>query len=80
MDTYEMDTYEVFDLGDVVLQSGSTLRSAKLAYTIYGTLNLKKDNVVVFPTFFSSNHTANEPMIGHGMALDPQNYFIVVPN
>ena len=72
--------YEIFDLGDIILQSGLTLRGAKLAYKTYGTLNAQKDNVVVFPTFFSSNHTANEPMIAPGMALDPEHYFIVVPN
>jgi homoserine O-acetyltransferase len=71
---------EFFELGDVVLQSGLTLRGARLAYQTYGELNASKDNVIVFPTFFSSQHTANEPMIGEGMALDPRSYFIVVPN
>ena len=31
--------HEIFDLGDVVLQRGATLRNAKLAYKTYGTLN-----------------------------------------
>ena len=31
--------YEVFKLGDVKLLSGVILRSAKLAYKTYGTLN-----------------------------------------
>ena len=75
-----MNSYDIFELGDLVLQSGLTLRNAKLAYTTYGTLNIQKNNVVVFPTFFGSNHTANEPMIGPGMALDPHDYFIIVPN
>ena len=34
----------------------------------------------MFPTFFGSQHDANEPMIGPGMALDSGEYFIVVPN
>ena len=71
---------EFFELGDVLLQSGLTLRGARLAYKTYGELNAAKDNVIVFPTFFGSQHTGNEPMIGEGMALDPRNYFIVVPN
>ena len=75
-----MTDYETFELGDVVLQSGLTLRSARLVYKTYGELNDRRDNVIVFPTFFSSQHTANEPMIGHGMALDPSKYFIIVPN
>ena len=71
---------EFFELGDVLLQSGLTLRGARLAYKTYGELNAAKDNVIVFPTFFGSQHEGNEPMIGEGMALDPLNYFIVVPN
>jgi homoserine O-acetyltransferase len=75
-----MPDYEIFEAGDVVLQGGLTLRGARLAYKTYGTLNSRRDNAIVFPTFFSSNHAANEPMIGPGMALDPQRYFIIVPD
>ena len=62
------------------LQCGLRLRGARLAYQTYGELNASRDNVIVFPTFFSSRHEANEPMIGAGMALDPARYFIIVPN
>ena len=72
--------YEVFDLGDLVLESGATLRSAKLAFKTYGTLNASKDNAIVYPTAFGSNHTLNEPLIGEGMPLDPGKYFIIAPN
>ena len=75
-----MADHEIYELGDVGLQSGLKLRGARLAYNTYGALNPGKDNVIVFPTFFSSQHTANEPMIGSGMALDPEHYFIIVPN
>ena len=75
-----MPDYDVFELGDVALQSGMTLRGAKLAYKSYGELNDRRDNAIVFPTFFSGKHTDNEPMVGEGMALDPREYFIVVPN
>jgi len=30
---------KVFDAGDVVLQSGITLKGARIVYTTYGTLN-----------------------------------------
>ena len=45
-----MADYEIFELGDVVLQSGAQLREAKLAYKTYGKLSPKKDNVIIFPT------------------------------
>ncbi|GIS94254.1 MAG: hypothetical protein CM1200mP22_14910 [Dehalococcoidia bacterium] len=48
--------YEIFELGDLALQSGETLVGSKLAYKTYGQLNADKDNVVVFPTFFGGQH------------------------
>ena len=75
-----MSEHSIFELGDVDLQCGLRLRGAHLAYQTYGELNARKDNAIVFPTFFASQHSANEPMIGPGMALDPSNYFIIVPN
>ena len=74
-----MTDYQLFELGDVDLQCGLRLRGARLAYQTYGELNSRRDNAIVFPTFFSSRHEANEPMIGPGMALDPSRYFIIVP-
>jgi homoserine O-acetyltransferase len=79
MDEFPMD-YEIFDLGDVTLQGGATLRDAKLAYKTYGELNADKSNAIVYPTWYSGRHWDNEWLIGDGMALDPANYFIVVPN
>ena len=79
MDEFPMD-YEIFDLGDVVLQGGATLRDAKLAYKTYGELNADKSNAIVYPTWYSGRHWDNEWLIGEGMALDPANYFIIVPN
>ena len=79
MDEFPMD-YEIFDLGDVTLQGGATLRDAKLAYKTYGELNADKSNAIVYPTWYSGRHWDNEWLIGEGMALDPANYFIIVPN
>src|SRR5829696_5062922 len=75
-----MNDHEIFELGDVVLQQGATLRDAKLAYKTYGTLNEEKSNAIVYPTWYSGRHWENEWLIGEGMALDPANYFIIVPN
>ena len=65
-----MADYKIFDLGDFSLQRGATLRDAKLAYTTYGTLNVDKSNVIVYPTWYSGQHYDNEWLIGEGMALD----------
>jgi homoserine O-acetyltransferase len=47
-----MSNYEICELGNVVLQSGLTLRQAKLAYKTYGKLNTARDNVIIMPTFY----------------------------
>jgi homoserine O-acetyltransferase len=75
-----MADYEIFELGDVALQSGITLRQAKLAYKTYGKLAPSRNNVIVMPTYYSGQHADNEAMIGPGHALDPARYFIIVPN
>jgi homoserine O-acetyltransferase len=72
--------YTTFELGDVVLQCGLTLRDAKLAYKTFGTLNADKSNVIVYPTWYSGQHYDNEWLIGSGMGLDPDKYFIIIPN
>lgn len=63
-----------------MLQSGAMLRDAKLAYKSYGNLSSSKDNVIVYPTWYSGQHYDNEWLIGDGMALDPARYFIIIPN
>ncbi len=70
----------LFELGDVVLQSGECLRAATIAYATYGTLNAEKSNAVIFPTHFGGTHTDNEWLIAPGMALDPARWFVVCPN
>ncbi len=75
-----MADYEILALGDVVLQSGVTLRGAKLAYKTYGTLNAARDNAILMPTFFGGQHMDTELMMAPGRALDASRYFIIVPN
>ena len=75
-----MADYEIFDAGDVALQSGVTLPGVKLAYKTHGALGPGKDNVVVYPTRYGGQHEDNEFLIGPGMGLDPARYFIIVPN
>ncbi len=75
-----MADYEVFDAGDLALQSGGRLPDAKLAYKTYGMLSPAKDNVVLLPTFYTGTHERNEGFFGRGRALDPARHFIVSVN
>ena len=72
--------YEIYQLGDVELQSGEVLVDAFLAYKTYGELNTAGDNAVVLPTFYTGSHQRNEGFFGAGRGIDPANHFIVSIN
>ena len=72
--------YQIFEAGDVVLQSGATVPSLRLAYKTYGTLNEAKDNVILYPTSFSAQHVDTEWLVGPADILDSDRYFIIIPN
>ncbi|WP_025033697.1 alpha/beta fold hydrolase [Bradyrhizobium sp. DOA9] len=71
---------EIFEAGDVTLQSGTVFSALKLAYKTFGTLSAAKDNVILYPTSFSAQHTDIEWLIGPDGVLDPTRYFIIIPN
>jgi homoserine O-acetyltransferase/O-succinyltransferase len=80
-ETLSMVDYRVFELGDFVLQTGGVLPNARLVFATVGRLNDAKDNVILFPTWGSG--TPEEVvglMTGPGRTLDPERYFIVIPN
>jgi len=71
---------EHFALGDVTLESGARLVGASLAYVTRGTLSPRRDNAILFPTYYTGTHRENLAMLGPGRALDPSRHFIVVVN
>lgn len=72
--------YDIFEAGDVALQSGAVFPALKLAYKTYGTLSPGRDNVILYPTSFSAQHFDTEWLIGPDSVLDPTRYFIIIPN
>jgi homoserine O-acetyltransferase len=72
--------YEIFEAGDVTLHSGGVFRSLRLAYKTYGTLSPTKDNVILYPTSFSAQHYDTEWLVRADGVLDPDRYFIIIPN
>jgi homoserine O-acetyltransferase/O-succinyltransferase len=72
--------YEIFELGPFALQRGLTLPKAHLAYKTYGTLAADKSNVILYPTSYGAHHSDIDWLIGPGRVLDPDRYFIIIPN
>ena len=72
--------YETFEIGPLTLQRGLTLPSARLAYKTYGRLAPDKSNVILYPTSYGAHHTDIEWLIARDRILDPERYFVVIPN
>ncbi len=72
--------FDIFEITNLTLQRGITLPSAKLAYKTYGTLAQDKSNVILYPTSYGAQHHDTEWLIGPGRVLDPDEWFIVIPN
>lgn len=69
--------HQIFELGDFQLEGGTVLPDAKLSYTTHGTLNDDKSNAILVPSFFSGDHHGQDFLIGPGMALDTDKYFVI---
>jgi len=71
--------FQLYELGDLVLETGETLRDAKLAYRTIGTLNADKSNAILVTTWFSGTGKIMEDVyVGEDHALDPSKYFIII--
>ncbi len=71
---------EIFELGDVALQSGVVLPAAKLAYKTLGRLNPAGDNAVLIASYYTGTHEGNEGYVAASRVLDPERHFIVLTN
>lgn len=69
-----------FELGDLSLQSGALLSGAQLRWKTHGTLSLGRDNVILYPTSYGAQHPDLEWLIGPDGVLDPDRWFIVIPD
>jgi len=61
----------LFALGDFRLESGVVLPGAQIAYATFGRLNAQRDNAILIPSWYGSDHHGYDFLIGAGRALDP---------
>ncbi|HEY1643425.1 MAG TPA: alpha/beta fold hydrolase [Streptosporangiaceae bacterium] len=70
----------VLELGDLPVERGGVIRDAKLAWQSHGTLNAAGDNAIVYPCSYTADHEELAWLIGPDKVLDPERWFIVVPD
>jgi homoserine O-acetyltransferase len=70
----------VLELGDFPVERGGVIRDARLSWQTHGTLNEARDNVIVYPCSYGATHESLPWLIGPGEVLDPERWFIVIPD
>ena len=69
--------HQLYQIGDLKLESGETIKDFALSYVTHGTLNEKKSNAILMVTAISGNHHRIDFLIGPGKALDTSKFFVV---
>jgi homoserine O-acetyltransferase/O-succinyltransferase len=71
--------HELYEIGDLLLEEGETLKNCKLAYRTFGTLNADRSNMILVTTWFSGTaKVMADVYVGTEHAIDPSKYFVVV--
>ena len=70
----------VFALGDFEVEKGGVIPDARLAWQTHGTLNAARDNALVYPCSYGADHNGLSALIGPDGILDPDRWFIVIPD
>ena len=79
-----MSKTEYYDLSaPFILESGKYLDKVRVAYNTYGSLNSRRDNVIVVCHALSANSQVDDwwhGLYGEGRLFDPSKYFIICAN
>lgn len=73
------DELQIASIGDFQLVSGEVIRDCEIGYRTFGTLNSKKSNIIVMPTWFdgTSKGLLDYELIGPGKTADSNEYFVI---
>src|SRR5260370_19360001 len=69
--------HQLYQMGDLKLESGQVIRDFAISYVTHGTLNAKKSNAILMVTALSGNHHRLDVLIGPGKPLDPTKHFTI---
>lgn len=84
---------QFLEIGDLALESGTTLPDVRLAYETWGTLNAARDNAVLVEHALTGDSHVTGPaepghptpgwwdsLVGPGRPIDTDRWFVVAPN
>ncbi len=72
--------HQIANIGDLLLESGSVVRTVRISYVTHGKLTAAKDNAVLLLHGYGANHHGFDGLIGPGKAFDTDRYFVIVPD
>ncbi len=83
LESHDPGARQFINIGDIELESGEKLPGVKIAYQSWGTLNADKSNAILVNhalTGWSDVPGWWPSMVGPGLPLDTDKYFIICPN
>ncbi|HXW90853.1 MAG TPA: alpha/beta fold hydrolase [Terriglobales bacterium] len=70
-------TQQLASLGNFKLESGEIIRDCHVGYRLYGHLNAKQSNAILFPTWFGGTSRELEDYFGPGKLVDTSLYYVI---
>jgi len=83
LESHDPGSRHFIRIGDLALESGEVLPDVTIAYQTWGTLNASKDNAILVNhalTGWSDVPGWWPSIVGPGLPLDSDKYFIICPN
>lgn len=78
--TAQTSPVQTCQLGDLRLESGAVIPTARMTYITHGTLNAGRTNAILSIHGLRGNRDAQSFLAGPGRALDTDRYFVVQPD
>jgi homoserine O-acetyltransferase len=69
---------QMASLGDFHLENGQVIRDFQIGYRTFGTLNARKSNAILFPTWFTGTTKELVGAVGPGRLVNSSKYFVIL--